>query len=229
GDIDAGIQVKILNFLDNKTIQVVGDEDDIQLDIQIIVATNRDLKKLVDQGSFRSDLYYRIKNFQIEIPPLRSRRHDIKDILFFYLRQAGHENIDEIINSDAQEVLAEYDWPGNVRELKNTIDSMLLKMRIKGKKRVDPECLPDELLHSGNETEKKVDKKFVYRDLDSNLAKTELSAIEEALKKTYGQKRAAAVLLGMNADQMRYRVLKWVGKYKTLLDKYPYLRKYYKK
>ena len=231
GDIDANIQVKILNFIDNKTIQVVGDEKDVQLDVQIIVATNRDLKELVDNGQFRPDLYYRIKNFHIEIPPLRYRKDDIPEILSFYLRQTGYENIDKIINSDAQELLMVYDWPGNIRELKNTVDSMLLKMRIKGKTKVDEECLTDELRRLPDEnrlySEESVTIEPNSKDLKISLAATELTAIEEALRKTYGQKQAAAELLGMSADQMRYRVLKWWKSNKTILEKYSFIKKYY--
>ena len=230
GDIDAAIQVKILNFLDNKTIQIVGDERDIRLDVQIIVATNRDLKSLVESDRFRADLYYRIKNFHIEIPPLRYRKSDIADIFSFYLNQAGYEAIDKIIVPDAKKLLMDYAWPGNIRELKNAIDSMLLKARVQRKKKVDVSCLPEDIRAFNHHSRfAKTEKPEVQeKSLKIKLAHTELSEIEDALKKTFGQKEAAAQLLGMSADQMRYRVLKWWKINRSHLISFPAIVEKYK-
>ncbi len=233
GDIDTNIQVKVLNFLDTKTIQVVGDEKDIQLDVQIIVATNRNLSEFVEENRFRSDLYYRIKNFQIEIPPLHHRKKDIPEIIVYYLKQAGYEEMNKIIQTEAKNRLIEYKWPGNIRELKNAVDSILLKMRIKEKSKIDIECLPDDVryIKDKSDTRKKYEtgEEVPGADIKSRLAETELLAIENALKKTYGQKQAAAEILGMSADQLRYRVLKWWNMNKAVIANYSHIKKYYKK
>ena len=231
GDINCDIQVKLLRFLESKTIQVVGDENDIQLDVQIILATNQNLKELVDVGKFRADLYYRIKNFQIEMPPLCHRKSDIIEILHHFLERAGYSDPDKIMDKSIADKLIAYDWPGNVRELKNTIDTKLLKMKVHHKPKIDVACLPDEVLRTQtrNISKKEPDNvDFVTNDMKTQFAQTELSSIENALKKTFGQKHAAAELLGMNADQMRYRVLKYWKQTPDMVNHFSSIVKYYK-
>lgn len=230
GDINANLQIKLLRFLENKTIQVVGDEKDIQLDVQIVAATNRNLHELVEEEIFRADLYYRIKNFQVEIPPLRYRRDDIEPVLGYYLREAGYEKIEHIIEDEVIERLKFYQWPGNIRELKNAIDAMLLKAKVKHKSRVDLSCLPEEIREPKGTPQPLPGEENIniHKDFKTQIAHSELSAIEEALKKTYGQKQAAAELLNMSADQMRYRVLKYWKIFPNILKTFSTIIKYYK-
>jgi len=232
GDIGNGLQAKLLRFLETKSIQAVGDEQDINLDVQIIVATNQNLKELVEQNRFRADLYYRIKNFQIEIPPLRHRPDDIEPIFFYYLKKAGYNEPESILDSDVIARLKSYEWPGNVRELKNTVDAMLLRMKVHRKSRIDLSCLPDEIREDREikHASFAVPQAFLSNNdkLKNRIAHSELSAIEEALKKTYGQKQAAANLLGLSADQMRYRVLKWWKVFPQAFEDRTYIKKYYR-
>ncbi len=231
GDISCDLQIKLLRFLETKTIQVVGDETDIELDVQIIVATNQNLKDLVDAGKFRPDLYYRIRNFQIDIPPLRHRKEDIVEILHFYLKRSGYAHPETLLSHDVKTKLIEYDWPGNVRELKNTIDTMLLKMKVLHQSKIELNCLPDDIIQPRKkllDQEAPAPINLKTNDLPSQFAATELSSIEQALKKTYGQKQAAAELLGMNADQLRYRVLKYYKQSADIVKRFPSIIKYYK-
>lgn len=231
GDIEINLQIKILRFLETKTIQVVGDEKDIQLDVQIIAATNHDLKELVEAGTFRADLYYRLKNFQVEIPPLRHRREDIEAIVCYFLKLAGYQNVNEIIDTETKDKLLSYDWPGNVRELKNTIDSVLLKMRIIRKSKIYMSYLPDEIRQNASKTRDDYFSQQVQaapKNLEIEKTIIELSAIEHALIQTYGQKQAAASLLNKTSDTLRYCIKKHWKDHPELFEHYPKLIKLYK-
>ena len=229
GDVTPSLQIKLLRFLETKTIQVVGGDEEIHLDVQIIAATNHNLKELIDTNKFRADLYYRLKNFEIEIPPLRQRKDDISEIFLYYLKKSGYSNLDDILEAEVKNKILNYEFPGNIRELKNTVDSMLLKAKVKQKKKVNTECLPEEIRLSYNHLHepKGEIKTSEENDIQIKMAKIELTAIENALKQTYGNKSAAAKFLGMTADQMRYRVLKWwkidhslLSSFANIIEKY---------
>jgi len=230
GDVTPTLQIKLLRFLETKTIQVVGGDVEIHLDVQIVAATNHNLKELIDTNKFRSDLYYRLKNFEIEIPPLRQRKEDISEILLYYLKKSGYSNLEDILDEEVKNRILNYEFPGNIRELKNIIDSMLLKAKVKQKKKVDSECLPEEIRLSYNQfPESKVENRISEeKNIQIKMAEIELISIENALIKTYGNKSAAAKLLGMTADQMRYRVLKWWKIDNSLFSSYSNIIKKYK-
>lgn len=230
-EINPTMQVKILRFLESKTIQVVGDEKDIKLNVQIIIATNKDLKASVSAGKFREDLYYRIKNFQIEIPPLRYRKEDLKDILAYYMSRFGYTNYDRIISQDVKEKILGYDWPGNIRELKNAVDYMLLRKKIKNKAIIDSDSLPEEIQRQQDIPLREDVHQYgdgLNDSMKNEIARIELSYIQEALKRTSGQKQKAAQLLKMTLDDMRYRVKKYWEYYPEILEDYPDIKKNYK-
>lgn len=230
-EINPAMQVKILRFLESKTIQVVGDEKDIKLNVQIIIATNKDLKASVSAGKFREDLYYRIKNFQIEIPPLRYRKDDLKDILAYYMSRFGYTNHDRIISQDVKEKILGYDWPGNIRELKNAVDYMLLRKKIKNKAIIDSDSLPEEIQRQQDIPLRQDVHQYgdgLNDSMKNEIARIELSYIQEALKRTSGQKQKAAQLLKMSLDDMRYRVKKYWEYYPEILADYPDIKQNYK-
>jgi len=231
GEINQSLQLKLLRFLDSKIIQAVGDDKEVELDVQIIAATNRNSLELVNSGQLRQDLYYRLKHMTLEIPPLRERGDDLRKLLVYYLERAGYRSVNDILDSTVYRRLLKYDWPGNVRELKNTVDSMLLRSRVLKKTKVDESCLPAEMgrenrLESNLPNNKQL--KFLPAELDKSVAVTELKAIESALNETYGQKQAAAQLLGINMDQMRYRVMKFWDQFPDLVLKHPVITTRYK-
>lgn len=131
GDMDLLLQAKILRAIQEKEIQRVGGEDKIPLNVRIIAATNRNLKKMVENGAFRVDLFYRLNVWNIVIPPLRERKEDIDILIDFLLikicRRIGKKGV--IFSSKAKQILYKYDWPGNVRELENVIERALLSSR----------------------------------------------------------------------------------------------------
>ncbi|MZP29157.1 PAS domain S-box protein [Heliobacterium undosum] len=127
GELDKAMQAKLLRVLQQKEISRIGGEETFKVDVKIIAATNQDLEKLVAEGRFREDLYYRLNVIPILLPPLRERKEDIPLLVEHFLQQAGREQGRALrgIRSDALEALMHYAWPGNVRELANLIERVV--------------------------------------------------------------------------------------------------------
>lgn len=121
GEIDSTTQVKLLRFLETRTLERIGGNQSIKVDVRIICATNKDLKTLAEKGEFRADLYYRLNVVEINIPPLREHPSDIPSLLDAYSKYFADENSMEpvVFSADAVSVLKKYPWPGNIRELRN--------------------------------------------------------------------------------------------------------------
>ncbi len=127
GDMPLPLQVKLLKYLDDKMIRRIGGTQSIQVDCSTIAATNQNLHSLVQAKQFREDLYYRLKNFTIEIPPLRQRPEDIAGLVRFYLQSFNQKyNYSRTIHSRAMALLSRYAFPGNVRELKNILENAVV-------------------------------------------------------------------------------------------------------
>lgn len=123
GDINLGIQAKLLRALEEREIMRIGGDSIVPIDVRIIAATNRDLKKMIEENKFRIDLYYRLNIFTLLLPPLRERKNDIPIIIEHFMDELGFKS--KCLNSQLVEVLCKYDWRGNVRELKNCIEYMV--------------------------------------------------------------------------------------------------------
>jgi DNA-binding NtrC family response regulator len=143
GTITPSAQIKLLQVLQDRTFQRVGGEGNIEVDVRIIAATNTDLVKMCDEGLFRSDLYYRLSVFPIEIPPLRERTEDIPLLVEVFLRRLNKFNSKEIHDVDpgVMEALERYPWPGNIRELENLIERAYILERTS---MLSPESFPSE-------------------------------------------------------------------------------------
>jgi len=126
-----GLQVRLLRILQERRFERVGGDEAIEVDVRVVLATNIDLKRAVDEGAFREDLYHRINVVSIEIPPLRDRRSDIPLLAEHFLKRYSNENDKgiEAISDDAMQLLARYEWPGNVRELENAIERAVVLTR----------------------------------------------------------------------------------------------------
>ena len=124
GELPLSTQKAFLRVLQERKFRPVGGSREEKSDFRLIAATNRDLARMVEKGSFRQDLYYRLKTISVELPPLRERLEDIRPLTLFYLNQLceKHEAPQKAVDSDFYEILASYDWPGNVRELFNTLE-----------------------------------------------------------------------------------------------------------
>jgi DNA-binding NtrC family response regulator len=128
GDIDAAIQVKLLRVLQEKTFERVGGEETLSVDVRLVTATNRDLYRMVQEGTFREDLYYRLKVVHIHVPPIRERRSDIPLLLTSFLKEFCRENgmSEKKIERRAMAALEQYRWGGNVREMKNLMENLVI-------------------------------------------------------------------------------------------------------
>jgi PAS domain S-box-containing protein len=191
GDLPLDQQVKLLRVLENKLYFPVGGLKARPVKCRIIAATNRNLEKLVEQGQFREDLYYRLNTFIIQIPPLRMRRQDILELFHLFLYESSLKYGRQIIYIAPQitQILLEHEWKGNIRELKSAVDRMVL---FSEDGHLGPDSLPEKIA--------KVEKIPVYvsdKDLQNNVHAFEKQKIVEALAKEKGNKTEAAKRLGI--------------------------------
>ena len=128
GELDGNLQAKLLRVLQERTFERVGGTREITVDVRVIAATNRQLKRLTVDGKFREDLYYRLNRFPIEIPPLRERLADIEPLAEYFLKRAAKElgKTPPTFSKAAVRILVSYRWPGNVRELENVMERMAI-------------------------------------------------------------------------------------------------------
>jgi two-component system, NtrC family, response regulator AtoC len=200
GDLPLGLQPKLLRLLENKSYEQLGSAVANKVDIRVLCATNKDLKKLIHEGKFREDLYYRINTITIAMPPLRERADDIPGLANAFLERYSRELGKPIVSFEpvALERLCRYDWPGNVRELKNVIERAVV---LCSGPTVDLRDLPVELREEtasfGAGTER------------NKLANMERLLLIEALEKSGWNASEAARKLGITRNTIRYRIQKY--------------------
>ncbi|MBN2243991.1 MAG: sigma 54-interacting transcriptional regulator [Acidobacteria bacterium] len=201
GDLPLSTQVKLLRVLEEKVIERVGDNRPIPVDVRIITATNKDLKSLVDKGSFRDDLYFRINVIPIRLPPLRDRIDDIPLLAnaFFEKRQLKSGNPIRGISEEAMSFLMMHKWPGNVRELRSAIEYAFVACH---EPLIQPTHLPQSIC--GDAESRRMSKASWAVPADSQ--KQELI---EALKKSSGNQAEAARLLGVSRVTVWNRIKKY--------------------
>ena len=204
GDMPRAAQAKLLGFLERKTFRPVGGVRDVEVDVHVIAATNRDLEAAVAQGTFREDLFYRLNVVPIWLPPLRERPEDVAPLVLHLveslseaLRQPQRE-----ISQDAMRRLESYSWPGNVRQLRNVLERILL---LKDEGPIELTDLPPEI--QGAETDGK--SSLILPPSGLSLDELERELIAQALERTDGNKTGAARLLGLSRDTLRYRLEKY--------------------
>ena len=196
------LQAKLLRFLEDRAFRRVGGTTDIQVDVRVIAATNRNLEEGVKNGEFREDLYYRLRVLPIVLPPVRERAGDVPLLVKHYIDSFNSEFRREVhgVSSEAVGILEAHSWPGNVRELRNAVERAMLLTEERVLSAEDFQVLlPKEeitdhfrLPHDG------IDFEELERDL-----------VIQALERAGGNQTRAASLLGMNRDQIRYRVEKF--------------------
>lgn len=203
GDISREMQAKLLRFLQEREFERVGGVAPISVDVRVIAATNRDLAAAVKSGAFRDDLYHRLNVVAITPPPLRERKEDIPVLSEFLLRKfsiASRRNVDRI-SDDALARMKAYDWPGNVRELANAIEHAVV---LGSGATIEAADLPSRLLGESVDTNRD---NLSYRD-GVNAVRKEL--VVKALRKTDGNRAAAARLLGLETKYF-LRLMKSLG------------------
>lgn len=200
GDMPASLQAKLLRFLEEKTFRRVGGVKDIEVDVRIIAATNRDIDKLIEEGKFREDLYYRLNIIPIYLPPLRERGEDIKLIADYYVDLFAKEfrRGSRSIAPDAMSKLMRYSWPGNVRELRNTIERAVLLSK-------NPTIQSDDLVIGPASHETPTEPVDIPPE-GISLQALEEKYVRKALAQTENNQTRAAKLLHLSRDQLRYRM-----------------------
>ncbi|VBB42945.1 Type 4 fimbriae expression regulatory protein PilR [uncultured Desulfatiglans sp.] len=194
GEIPISLQPKLLRAIQEGRINPVGGEEERDVNVRLISATNRNLRKMVDEGSFREDLFYRIRVLEIEIPPLRHRREDIPPLLEFFLKRYGPPSLR--LSSEAEDTLIKYPFPGNVRELEHVVQRTVTLARGSV---ITPADLPDEIRHFQATTQ---------GTLEERLEAMEREMILSALEKNDWVQTRAADQLGISERVLRYKMHK---------------------
>ncbi len=208
GDMPLSMQPKILRVLEDGMITRVGGSKATKVDVRIIAATNKNLKKMMYDGLFRKDLYYRLNSILIKLPPLRERREDIPQLVNRFIKQfciTYRSNIPEI-PSQVMEVLTNYDWEGNIRELKNIIERIVILVKNNDVKRIDMNFLPRSIIE--NSTVKREYKNEAL-DLNKIIENAEKKAILEAMEFSKGNKAKAAKLLNIPRSTLYFKLNKY--------------------
>lgn len=201
GSIDLSVQVKLLRVLQEKEFERVGGQRARKVDVRVVAATNKNLEKAVEDGSFRGDLYYRLNVFPIYLPPLRERKTDILLLADFFLEKYAAENRKEIrrLSTPAIDMLMAYHWPGNVRELENCIERAVL---ICDQGVVHSYHLPP-TLQTGEQSGT-----LPALTLEDAVANLEKEMIVDALKNASGNITVAAQMLGTTVRKFSYKAKK---------------------
>src|SRR5687767_6750593 len=203
GEMVPGMQAKLLRFLEEKTFKRVGGAADIQVDVRVVAATNRNLEEQVKHGTFREDLYYRLNVLPIELPPLRARAEDIPRLVHYFVDIYNTEFKKRVrrVAPETMKRLQSYGWPGNIRELRNAIERAMLLS--------DSDELSDADFPLATGAPPRLSEGVQLPAHGIDLEQLERSLVVQALERSGWNQTRAATLLGVNRDQIRYRIEKF--------------------
>lgn len=216
GDMSYELQVKLLRVLEERIVEPVGSSKQIPLDVRIVSATNKDLERLIQEGKFREDLYYRLNVIPIFLPPLRERKSDIPLLVEHFIRTFNQTKKRAVkgVCAEAMDCLQAYHWPGNVRELKNTVEMLVV---IKGEGLIEKKDLPQKILLA-------TERNFQVQgeiptgidilpesgiDLTTAVTEYEKRLILESLNRTGWVKQQAAKLLNLNRTTLVEKIKRY--------------------
>ncbi len=225
GELSAFLQAKLLRVLEDQVIRRVGGVRDIQADVRVIAASNRDLEKAVREGQFRQDLYYRLAIISVFIPPLRERKEDIEPLVNFFLEHYNRKfrkNV-KAASQETMRLLKNYDWPGNVRELKNAMERAMI---LEDEAELSPKYMPFSVAQPhagvtafehasspiGAETplaNGRLLPRLSIPEGGTSLEEVERAFVEMALRQASGNQTHAARLLDISRDALRYKMKKF--------------------
>jgi two-component system response regulator AtoC len=213
GDMGAGLQAKLLRFLEEKAFRRVGGVKDLHVDVRIVAATNRDLDRAVREGGFREDLYYRLMVIPVEIPPLRERLEDIPLLITHFVERFNTEFGKKTrgLTSDALNCCEQYGWPGNVRELRNVVERAMI---LENKEFLGMADLPQAIrapLENADGAGSAGGAGIAEFELPAGgygLREMEEQMVRRALERTEGNQSRAAELLDISRDSLRYKMRK---------------------
>lgn len=209
GDITPATQAKLLRIIEDKTFKRVGGLKDITVNVRIIAATNKNLENAVKDGSFRADIYYRLKVIPIFIPPLRERKEDIIPLAMHYMKLFDKEFKKSVtgISPEAQKLLVDYPWYGNARELKNVLERICI---LENTDIIYPEHISSEIVDYVGEVSAGEEKtSFNIPPEGLSLKNLEKDLVKKALQMVNGNQTRAARLLGISRDALRYKMQKF--------------------
>ena len=207
GDMASGMQAKLLRVLEDRSFRRVGGIKDIQVDVRIISATNKDLLQAIEEKVFRADLYYRIQVIPIHLPALRERRDDIMPLVEHFIAHFNREFGKSVkgVSKMAEKFLTEYAWPGNIRELRNIIERAII---LENEETLLLEHLPQELVaKTGGSSVGPFSVHLPEEGIDIEDVEREL--IRQALETSEGNQSKAAKKLNLGIDAFRYRMKKF--------------------
>jgi len=225
GELSPFLQAKLLRVLEDQVIRRVGGVKDMQADVRVIAASNRDLERAVQEGRFRQDLFYRLTIISIYIPPLRERKEDVLPLVEFFIEHYNRKFRKSIrgISDDTRRLLLNHDWPGNVRELKNAIErAMILEddpvlrpmylpfsvaqqhAHVTAFEHMSPSTAPATALSNGRSLPR-----LSIPDGGTSLEEVERALVEMALRQANGNQTHAAKLLDISRDALRYKMKKF--------------------
>jgi DNA-binding NtrC family response regulator len=196
-EMNLGLQSKLLRAIETRRLMPVGSAKEIEVDVRVVAASNRNLHEEVQKKNFREDLYYRLKVVEILLPPLRERVEDIPLLVRFFLEQIARENQRPVfeITAKAMDVLLSYSWPGNVRELRNTLEGIVVLSR---SDRIDEADIPERIRGAASA-------EIVLR-AGMTMAEVEKEAIRRTLTQTGGRRSEAARILGISVRVLQRKV-----------------------
>jgi Response regulator containing CheY-like receiver, AAA-type ATPase, and DNA-binding domains len=205
GDVPYKLQAKLLAFVERKSFFPLGSSREEKADVRLIFATNKDLKKMVEEGKFREDLYHRISQLEIQVPPLRERKEDIKPLVEYFVALANAElgTSVEGVEEQALRKLMDYSFPGNVRELKNLVYKAVLETRF-GK--IKDFALHEEKNSSFEKALELLLDAVPEEELPNLLERVELYLIKKLLERYSGNKSKVASLLGISRNTLESRL-----------------------
>ena len=203
GEMVPSLQAKLLRFLEEKTFKRVGGSADIHVDVRVVAATNKTLQDEVRAGKFREDLFYRLNVLPILLPPLRERADDIPLLVAFYVDAYNTEFKKKVrgVTGDAMKRLTAYGWPGNIRELRNAVERAMLL--------AESDTLTADDFTLGGAAVAHLSDRVELPASGIDLDQLERSLVVQALERTGWNQTRASALLGLNRDQIRYRIEKF--------------------
>ena len=207
GDMPIEMQAKLLRVLQDGVITKVGSDKSINVDVRILAATNKDLKKMMSVGTFREDLYYRLCVVSIPLPPLRERKEDLPELIrSFFSEFAEYNGIYDIdIDPEVMKILTDYEWKGNIRELRNMVERLII---LSPDGRIKMDMLPDDILNKKHEQYGKKSKESLIQnyDLKESVAHMEKSIIKDVMDMAGGNKAKAAEIMNIKRGSLYYKL-----------------------
>lgn len=206
GEMKQDLQSKLLRVIEERVIRRIGGKSEIPVDVVVLATTNKNLNKAVNEGNFRNDLFFRLNAFHLYIPPLRERREDIPLLARHFLKEFSERYNRKHIKGfsrEAEDMLTEYPWPGNAREMKNLIERFVV---LEHAETITPAHLLPWLSVNASDFSRTAGQSFVLPDSGISLDDLERDLIRQALEKTNNNRAAAAKLLGITYESLRYQI-----------------------